>query len=95
MIDLAPTIRNNANGDIKPAIFGPKFVSVETAEVSNVLHNSEVLVQYQLDYGWSSETPHEFIVRLNWTSFSSHIVTAMKSAVPRIESRRLYPALMK
>lgn len=44
-VDLAPAIRNDTNDDFLPAICAPRFRSVPTAEVSDVLQNSAVRYQ--------------------------------------------------
>ena len=46
-IHFAPAVGNDANDDFLPAIRTPRFGSVATAEVSNVLENSVVGYQHQ------------------------------------------------
>jgi hypothetical protein len=46
LIDLAPTIRNNANDDFLPAIFSPCLGSFDIAEVSDILDHPAIWRQY-------------------------------------------------
>ena len=46
LIDLAPTIRNNANNDFLPAIFAPCLGSFGIAEVSDILNNPAIWRQH-------------------------------------------------
>ena len=80
LVDFAPTIGNDANDDFLPAVRAPRFRSVTTAEVSDILENSVIGISTDsvTEVGLAT---HEFIVRQNRTSSSLYIVITMKSSV--------------